>query len=490
MKPSFVFSIKTKFFLVAALMMALSSATWGGWAWYEERQHLHERLLKSGRQQLSTLRAPIINAFIYEEVGVMEDVGVLDTFVDDVVKNTDTPAVYAFITDQQGMVLAHNDYTKYGSIAPDPLTRAALGGREFLSAIVQPDPDGGRILDLALPLRVGEKNWGTLRVGYSLEPLERELVALKRQVFTFAGIFFLMGTALFYVVGFTMSRPLEQLSRAMTALDQQSLEIEPPPVGRRDEIGRLQESFRDMVLRLQRSERERRQAVERLVRAEKLAAIGELVAGVAHEVNNPLAAMSVSISGLEKKAPQELGRYVEILRIGSSRIETIVRQLTDFSRTGDISLRPTPSDDFFKETAGFAAMVLKKSPVSFAARDDSPPVTLRLDKGKLHQVILNLLRNAADASPHQGPVELTARLDGEWYLIAVKDQGKGILPEEQGRIFELFYTTKPPGEGSGIGLAICRNIVEMHRGEIVVASCPGETVFTVKIPVGTGETDD
>lgn len=490
MKPSFVFSIKTKFFLVAALMMALSSATWGGWAWYAERQHLHERLLESGKQLLFTLSVPIINAFIYEEVGVMDDVGVLDTFVDEVVKSTDTPTVYAFITDRQGMVLAHNDYTRYGTIASDPLTRAALGGKEFLSTIVQPDPDGIRILDLALPLRVGEKSWGTLRVGYSLEPLEQELAALKRQLLTFSGIFFLLGTALFYVIGLTMSRPLEQLSRAMTVLDRDSLEVMLPPARRRDEIGRLQESFRDMVLRLQQSERERRLAVERLVRAEKLAAIGELVAGVAHEVNNPLAAMSVSISSLGKRVPTELARHVEILGIGAARIETIVRQLTDFSRTGEIVLRPTASDAFFKEAAGFAGMALKRGPIRFVTRDDCPRIPVCLDKGKLNQVILNLLRNAADASPAGGVVELTAWLEGDWYLLAVKDQGLGISPEEQERIFELFYTTKPAGEGSGIGLAICKNIVEMHRGAINVTSCPGETVFTVKIPAGGGDADE
>lgn len=486
MKTPFALSIKTKFFLTAAVIMAFSSATWGGWAWYNERQHLHQKLRENGKLLVTALRAPIINAFIYEDAGLLDDVGVLDTFVEEVIKSPELSTVYVFITDKDGKILAHNDYTNFGSIASDHLTRTALQSQQFLSEVTRLKSNED-VLDLALPLLVAGKSWGTLRVGLSMTPLQRELDTLKWQVFTFAGIFFLFGTAAFYIIGLTMSRPLERLSQAMSDLNQDSLPAVPEATGRQDEIGDLQESFRQMVLRLQQSEKGRQLAVSRLLRAEKLATIGEIVAGVAHEVNNPLGAMAFSIASLEKKAPQELTRHIGIVKGGLSRIETIVRQLSEFSRAGSLDLGCIKSDVFFKETAQFAVMALKRFPVRFTALDECVPCSLSLDKGKMHQVVLNLLLNAGNASPAGGCVRLTAAVADGFYLLSVKDQGQGIAAEQQPLIFELFYTTNLAGEGSGIGLAICKNIVEMHRGEIVVVSTPGETIFTVKIPLVTGE---
>ena len=489
MKKPFVTSIKTKFFLTAAVIMAVSSATWGGWAWYNERNHLIQNLTNNGKLLLTTLRAPIINAFVYEEAGVLEDVGVLDAFIEAVVSIPELPTLYVFITDQNGKILAHNDHAKYGTTAADLLTDAVLNSEHFLSAFSRPEAKRAEVLDLGLPLRVAGKNWGTLRVGYSLEPLEQELITLKWQVFSFSGIFFLIGTVVFYAIGVTMSRPLEQLSGAMTRLKHGALEDVPQPTDRNDEIGHLQRSFRDMVLRLQRSEQERRLAVNHLISSEKLATIGKIVTGVAHEVNNPLAAISFSISSLETKVAPPLKHHTEIIRNGISRIETIVRQLTDFNRAGILELEPVNSDFFFNETVSFAGIVLKQFSVQFQATNLCPPMNLCLDRFKLHQVVLNLLLNAAAASPANGTVHFSARMEGEWYIFAVQDSGSGIDSDELSSIFELFYTTKQAGEGSGIGLAICRNIVEMHRGQIACASTHEETIFTVRIPLPTGGAD-
>jgi len=482
-KMSPLLSLKTKFFLAAALIMALSSVTWGGWFWYNEKEHLQRKLEGDARHLLTSLKAPIINALTYQEIGIMDDVGVLDTFVEEMARDPELPIVYAFIIDQSGRVLAHSSYEENGRIVNDPLSAAALSGGPFISRIVNTGGPKGEILDVALPLRVGGKRWGALRAGFSMAPLKEELESLAVQIIFFSVLFFVLGTAVFYIIGLTMSRPLKQLADRMAGIDLANLDAAVPEVRRGDEIGLLQRSFGEMILRLKKSEEERRRAVELLVRSERLAAIGKIVAGVAHEVNNPLAAMSATIYNMEGKAPPELGPYMETIRGGIGRIETIVRQLTDFDQANTLRLQTVSSDLFFRETAEFAAMVMKKAPVRFLATDSCPPTTLLVDKGKLHQVLLNLLLNAADASPPSGMVEFTANLIGDRYVLAVTDRGKGILPEEKERIFELFYTTKPAGKGSGIGLAICKRITEMLHGEIKVESRPGETTFTVSIPV-------
>ena len=486
MRSGLSFSIKTKFVLVSTLIMALSSLTWGGWFWINENEHLLERLETEGRLLATSIQAPIIDAILYEKIGVVEeDAGLLDNFIEQIMENREMQVVYAFITDSHGKVLAHSDYQEFGKMYHDPLTVAALAEEGF-AARKALQRSGLPVFDMAMPLRVAGMSWGALRVGLSMTSLERAQARLKREILIFSGIFFLVGNAIFYVVGLTMSRPLKILSSAMAQVSYQSLAA-PTPMRRNDEIGQLQDSFQAMLARLKKTEQERQRALDRMLHNEKMATIGKIVAGVAHEINNPLMVMSTSLFHLERKVPPELGRFVETHKEGIQRIEIIVRQLSDFSRVGSLDLQPVASDLFFKETAAFAGIALKKYPVRFQNLDSAPPTPLSLDKGKMHQVVLNLLLNAADASPEGAVVQLLAYLHDDNYFLAVRDMGGGIPPEDREKIFEIFYTTKPGGEGSGIGLAISKSIVEMHRGEISCDSRPGETTFVVRIPLQRGE---
>jgi len=481
-------SIKTKFLVISTLIMALSSVTWGSWFWYKESAYIKDRLESEGRLLLTSIQAPIIDAIIYEKIGVVEEnAGLLDNFVEQVVGNRQMEVVYAFIADESGKVLAHSDFREFGKIYRDRLTLATLAGGGFAAGQTVESRSGLPVFDMAMPLRVAGKSWGALRVGVSMAAMEAEQSRLKREILIFSALFFLVSNTIFYLVGLTMSRPLKELSAAMAGVNYQSLDATPQPAGRGDEIGQLQESFHEMLSRLNKSEEERQRAVAHLVQNEKMATIGKIVAGVAHEINNPLMVMSTSLFHLERKVPQELVRYLDTHKEGMQRIETIVRQLSDFSRVGSLELQSVPAELFFAETARFAGMAIKKHQVSFSCGDTVPPETvLSIDKGKMHQVVLNLVLNAADASPAGGVVQLLAYShDGDYYL-AVRDEGGGIAPQDKERIFEIFYTTKPGGEGSGIGLAISKSIVEMHRGEISFESGPAETTFVVRIPLAEG----
>ena len=480
-------SIKTKFIAVSTVIMAVSSLTWGGWFWYKETQHIVGRLETEGRLLLSSMEAPIIDAILYERIGVVEEnIGLLDNFIEQIAGTKEPQVVYAFITDFTGKVVSHSNIYEFGQTYRDPLTRAVLSGHGFMGRKTVASDGGAPIFDMAMPLRIGGKSWGALRVGVSMAPFEAEQRELEREILIFTGLFFLIGNAVFYLVGAKMARPLKELSDAMVGVNYQSLDAPFSPGQRHDELGQLQESFAQMLGRLKRTEQERELAVAQLLQNEKLATIGKIVAGVAHEINNPLMVMSMSLFHLEKRVPEDLGRYVKIHKEGMHRIETIVRQLTDFSRVGTLDLQSVPSGTFFKETAGFAGMALKKHDVRLVTRDEAGDAFLSVDKGKLHQVVLNLLLNAADASPPGGVVELVAYREGGVYCLAIRDQGAGIAAEHRERIFEIFFTTKPGGEGTGIGLAISKSIVEMHRGAISFESRPGETTFLVRLPCQEG----
>ena len=481
MKAELFVSIKTQFLLLAVLLVALSSFVWGWWVWENERQLLYRSLEGEGRQMVTSLASPIINALLYEEMGVIQEGGLLDNFIEEIKNNPGFPVLHAFVTDQQGRVLAHNNYSEYGKDYSDPLTRAALAEKRYISAVIPGQGSHPSVLEMGMPLHIYGKTWGALRIGISTAPLETKLDALARRIVGAGALFFLFGALVSYLIGRSMARPLQRLSSAMSAVSTEHLEVELPP-RRPDEIGMLQESFRAMLERLRRSESERERAVAQLVQNEKLASIGKIVAGVAHEVNNPLFTINTCIHNLEQDSGAP-NRNLNFIKQGTERIERIVRQLNDFSRTGSLELQPIPSDQFFSESAEFARMALKRYPIRFSAEDRcQPPAVLNLDKGKVQQVVLNLLINAADASPDGGEVRLTAAFETEGYSISVSDRGVGIPEGLQTQIFDIFYTTKPAGQGTGIGLAICKSIVEMHGGDLSFNSRPGATTFTVTIP--------
>lgn len=482
MKGGVFISIKNQFLLLAVLLVALSSALWGWWAWKNERHLLYESLEGEGRQMVTSLASPIINALLYEEMGVIEEGGLLDNFIEEMMNNSGFPVSHAFVTDQDGKVLAHNDYSEYGKTYTDPLARSADAEKGYVSMLVPGSNTQPPTLEMAMPLHIYGKNWGTLRVGVSTGPLEEELHALARRIIGVSLAFFLFGALLSYLIGLNMARPLQRLTTLMSAVSSNNLAVELPP-RRPDEIGVLQESFREMIERLRKSEAEREQAIARLVQSEKLASIGKIVAGVAHEVNNPLATIATCIHNLQEESAVP-NRNLEIISQGAERIERIVRQLTDFSRAGSLELQQISSDSYFAESVEFARMALRRHDVRLTAADNChPSMMLQLDKGKVQQVLLNLLINAAAASPPGAAVRLSASSGSGLYIITVHDQGCGIPEEVRERIFDIFYTTKQAGQGTGIGLAICKSIVEMHGGTLSFESRPGDTTFTVSIPV-------
>lgn len=492
MKKNLFVSIKTQFVLLTVLLVAVSSALWGWWSWKSERDLLFACLEGEGRQMVTSLASPIINALLYEEMGVIEEGGLLDNFIEEIMSSSSFPVVHAYVTDNSGKILAHNNYSEYGKTYNDSLTRSALSEGRYISQQITASGTHPSLLDMAMPLHIYGKSWGALRVEISTAPMEEQLTALARRIILVSLAFFLFGVLLSWLIGRGMARPLQRLATLMAGVSTENLAIEIPH-RRHDEIGVLQESFRAMLERLRRSEAERERALTQLIQSEKMASIGKIVAGVAHEVNNPLGTIAACIYNIEEQPDQSPAHHLKIIMQGVARIEQIVHQLTDYSRAAALELQILASDTFFSESATFARMALKKYDVRFMAEDRcQPPTVLSLDKGKIQQVILNLLINAADASPPRGEIHLTAVIEQNAYCLSVQDQGCGIPEEKSKEIFDIFYTTKPAGTGTGIGLAICKSIVEMHGGALDFASKPGETTFTVTIPfaVPRGEMTD
>ena len=243
--------------------------------------------------------------------------------------------------------------------------------------------------------------------------------------------------------------------------------------------------LREKVAELERVNREIAAAREELLRSERLAAVGRLAAGIAHEVGNPLGAITgyaeLARAKLAAGAPAgEIGDYLSRMSAETQRIDLIVRELLDFARPVQLTLEPVLVGSALESALRLAQVQPRFRGVAVA--DELPPglPAVRADARRLSQVFLNLLLNAADAMGGAGLIRVNARREAEGIEVVVADEGPGVSPEALPRIFEPFFTTKAPGEGSGLGLAVCHGIMESFGGGIAVENGERGAVFRLR----------
>jgi signal transduction histidine kinase len=472
--------ITGKFILLATGLVVLSTSIWGIWVWQREKALLETRLRQEGRILLSTMAIPFINALLYEEIGIIEEGGLLDSFIADIMAQTDIAPVYAMVLDPEGRVLAHNQFSEYRKVYADELSQKAIRAQGY--TVLETRTDGGPTWDLSYPLAIHGKRWGVLRVGISLTPLQAELMRLGKEVVLFSGGFTLAALAVFVFIGRGLAQPLLRLTKRMESV---GAELPDPPAvsPRRDEIGDLERSFTAMVERLRKSEAESQAAVKHLLESERLVAIGQIVAGVAHEVNNPLAAIDAALFNLQNAQPHEHVLYIRVVRDGIERISRVVSQLLDLSRSGELDLAEVELAAFCRDAGLFAKMALKQRGVRLSESSGACRALVAMDRSKIQQVLLNLFVNAADAAGENGTVEFSCRQDEREVHFEVVDDGPGVPKELSDRIFEPFFTTKPAGQGSGMGLAVSRRIAEAHQGRLELGESTRGTRFVLSLPV-------
>jgi PAS domain S-box-containing protein len=220
--------------------------------------------------------------------------------------------------------------------------------------------------------------------------------------------------------------------------------------------------------------------------SERLAAVGRITAGVAHEVKNPLNSMRLWLENLKEYLPKEQNRgaqhAVQVLDKEIDRLDAVVKRFLDFTRPMEVRLEATQLAELLKEVMQVAQPQLKKANVQVAQLLPIDVPEVYVDRALLKQAVLNLVLNAAEAMPNGGQLRLVLSRRGEMAEIAVGDTGKGIPPENRQKIFQLFFTTRPGG--SGIGLASTFRIVQLHNGSIDFTSEVGRgTTFRIELPL-------
>jgi signal transduction histidine kinase len=266
-----------------------------------------------------------------------------------------------------------------------------------------------------------------------------------------------------------------------------------------DEMQDLAAAFNDMTARLHSIYRElSRQVTERgkqLVRSERLASLGFLAAGVAHEINNPLASIAFCAEGLERRlsellsrAPQEqetITKYLKMIQQEAFRCKHITQGLLEFSRVGEGQRQPTDLAEVVQSVLDMAQHLRNCQGKRVAFEPPGRPVVALANPQEIKQVVLNVVVNALDSMDEGGVLTIELAPSGASAEMTFADTGCGMTPEVLDNIFEPFFTAKKSGKGTGLGLSISQRIVSQHGGEIE-ASSPGPgrgSTFTVRLPL-------
>jgi two-component system C4-dicarboxylate transport sensor histidine kinase DctB len=259
------------------------------------------------------------------------------------------------------------------------------------------------------------------------------------------------------------------------------------------ELRQLNEALQREIAERERAEKNLEVAEQSLAQSSKLAALGEMSAAVSHELNQPLAAMKTYLAGakllLQRKRPEEALSSFQRIDDLIERMGAITRQLKSYARKGGDAVEPVDMRDALSEALVMMEPQLKRHNVLISRSVPRQPVLVMADRIRLEQVIINLLRNAIDATRDIAEPSIEIMISaGETALLSVRDNGHGI--KDLDNLFEPFYTTKAPGDGVGLGLAISSGIVNDFGGRLTARNArAGGAVFEIRLPVWSGDAE-
>lgn len=414
------------------------------------------------------------------------------------------------IIDNSFTILAHKQKQMVGQKSADPDLQQAIYSGETIKKI---NPSGGKEhLFISAPLYRNNVTNGALQISLPLTDVEESMASFQQVVVLFtittAFTFIVLGSLLLtrYLIN-----PLEKLIKVTEDITEGYFPQRLAPSGR-NEIGTLAASLSRMseklnedrkkiaqnIQSLEESNRELKKAQDEVFRSEKLASVGKLAAGVAHEIGNPIGIIMGYIEILRQNMNQQEENTDTLQRVEKEimRIDKIIRELLSFSIPSKTTLLPTQINPMIEETASLISHQKAFNTIILEMKLQSGLPYVMADKQQFQQVMINLFINAMDAMPDGGKLIVTT----EQYTasrkntppgppdirIIAEDTGEGIGKKHINRIFDPFYTTKSAGKGTGLGLSVSLRIIESFGGKISVKSSPGKgTAFTIILPAHT-----
>lgn len=354
------------------------------------------------------------------------------------------------------------------------------------------DKDTGqilRILEIEIPIfaKGSKDRWGSIKIGLSMKETRKEIHQTRLILILIGGGGMLIGVLGAIFLAKRITGPLTKLVEATVRISKghfsQRINITD-----QDEIGNLARSFNKMSRQLLLTHKKMEAANIKLIQAEKLASIGRISAGIAHEIRNPLTSVKLNIQKLMQSdnLDETEKEHLYLSQEGIKHMEKSIKDLLDFTRASELNPALFSISQILDESIKTLAdsLELKKVALEKDYQDGLPQVFV--DGDKLRQVFLNVLRNAYEAVEEGGKINISLSLLKErsrkMIKVDISDDGCGIPEKDKDLIFELFYTTKTAGVG--LGLAIARKIIEQHRGSIrFIENEKKGTSFEILIPV-------
>lgn len=369
--------------------------------------------------------------------------------------------------------------------------------------LTQPLPQGGRLFAVEVPA-LGPSGDPVLyaRFIFSYDSVDHRIAEVRAHFVKLLLVSLLASFFLAGVVAKQMVRPIRELNRAVLAVAAGDLQTRIRVAGT-DEIGELSRAFNEMAagLAVSRAELtdanaalvdanlELRQMQEGLLRAERLAAIGQLAAGVSHEIDNPVGIiLGLAELMLEETSPDDF-RYEDLRAIieECKRCRRITGGLLGFARSSVGALGEVDLAQLVTSTLDALRPQKLFKYVEIVVHSQLLP-PLQVDADQIRQVLINLCLNAAQAMSGSGRLTVELSRQDDSVLVDVGDNGPGIPLQALEEVFAPFYSTKGRGEGTGLGLSICRRLIEEHRGELTVANLPaGGALFRIRLPLDSPE---
>jgi len=459
-----------------AIMMLLS---WG--MLYSWRHSLMEQERTNALAVSRAFSVAVIDALIFADQELYQSEGFLDNYVDMFMEQNSRLRAIT-ILDPEGTVVARSWDRQDPPWASGDLN-TLLGARVPWITITR-TAHGPWVLETVLPMFTGERRWGVLVLAIEADSIRDQIRHKFIQLALFSSSVTSVMLLLLWLILSRILGSLRTLVSAMDTLDFNAPEIPVLPQ-RQDEIGILYQHFQRMQQRVDQSRRDLLTAQHQVWHAERLAAIGRLASGLAHEINNPINGVRNCIYAIRNDLDnrEQTTEYLAMMDEGLTHATGVIEKLLGFARKQQAEQGPVNVNEAMESVQRLIAFNVERKHVDLVTDlDPGLPVVLA-DRQLLQEVFMNLLLNAIDAVDAAGTIEVASREESGDVILSVTDHGHGIAPEHVDQIFDPFFTTKKTGEGTGLGLSICLSIVQAHGGRIDVTSTPGQTTtFAVVLP--------
>jgi signal transduction histidine kinase len=396
---------------------------------------------------------------------------------------------YAAIVDHAGTVIAHSDPSRVGENLPPGDDLGALAdasGITQLRAVYQTE----RMLEWRQPMLLGDTPFADVRVGQSTLLIRETLTEALKPAALAAAVALLIAMVVAVLLAQVVVRPIHVIRSGLTRLGKGDLGATLDL--KEDEFKDLGDVFASVSSQLRAVIPHSAKRAQLLELSRRVTALGRLTAGVAHEVKNPLNAMTIHLELLKQKLAAGAGAssaesHLEIIGREIRRLDDVVQGFLKFARPEELTLEPVAPGPLVEEVLKTLAVEADITGVTIesAVAPDIPEI--EADAGILRQALLNLTKNAVQAMPSGGKLTITGHPTKDGRVeIRIADTGVGIPPENLARIFDLYFTTK--NGGTGIGLSLVYRTIQLHNGDIDVESTPGVgTTFVIKMPrAGSG----